>query len=291
MSVFSDSGSYWMISGATKSGVPWISHTLLLPSMARENPKSHNLSPSAAKKKRRENGSQSNEHGRVFWLYLPSCSSWAKCFAVLCRDAPRSGDASSLRPLAPRGCSCASSVRSVNRHRLVSPVDHRKPLNENQNLTSSFFFHNVSNLHLQNEHKLVTRLINSMKLHDLLGIAAEHQHCNLMLNLLDPASGSTPTPQELCCIFNASLFVRCSTNRSEISSARSKNRQKWVNCELKQCKQSASHVSLIPTTAQNNDENVPKKEKQWSRERFIVMLTLMHGKLSENGSKPTKQNY
>jgi hypothetical protein len=74
-------------------------------------------------------------------------------------------------------------------------------------------------LHFQNENELVACLINSMKLYNLLRVGAQHQNGDFVLNLLDPTSGTTPTSQELCCIFYARLFVRRSTNRAEISSA------------------------------------------------------------------------
>mgnify|MGYP007092090840 CR=1 FL=1 len=80
--------------------------------------------------------------------------------------------------------------------------------------------------HLKNENKLVSRFINCVQFHDLLGIAAEHQHGNLVLNLLDPTRRPTSSPQELCCIFNARLFMRRSTNRAEISSGKKRKKRR-----------------------------------------------------------------
>lgn len=68
-----------------------------------------------------------------------------------------------------------------------------------------------------------------MKLYNLFGIGAQHQNGDLVLNLLDPASGATPSPQELRCILDARFFVSCSTNRPEISSERRKKRSGLVH--------------------------------------------------------------
>lgn len=64
-----------------------------------------------------------------------------------------------------------------------------------------------------------------MQLHNLLGVAAEHEDRNLMLNLLDPASSPTSTSQELRCILDARFFVRRSANRAEVSSAKSQQEE------------------------------------------------------------------
>ena len=130
MSVFNDNGSYWMTSGATKSGVPWISQTLLLPSIAREKPKSHNIRPSAwgEREKERKEINFTVELILVQPLnYLPSLRSWAKCSAVWCRDVQRSCDVSSPEPSELHGCIVASFSRSVNHHRQVLPANHRTP--------------------------------------------------------------------------------------------------------------------------------------------------------------------
>lgn len=79
---------------------------------------------------------------------------------------------------------------------------------------------NVSCSHLQNENELAAGFVHSVKPHNLLGIGAQHQHGDFMLNLLDPTGGPTSTSQKLRCILDARLFVCCSTNRSEVSPAR-----------------------------------------------------------------------
>jgi hypothetical protein len=126
-----------------------------------------------------------------------------------------------------------------------------------------------------------------MKLHDLLGVAAEHQHRNLMLNLLYPASSPTTTSQELCCILNARLFMCRSTNRAEISPAKER-RQKWVNGELVWCKHNWFHMWICFDFQTTNyrtmmrmfPKNTSEKAHSELEEKFSVMSTLMHGKLN-----------
>jgi hypothetical protein len=84
-------------------------------------------------------------------------------------------------------------------------------------------------LHLKNKNKLAAGLVNSVKLHNLFGVCAQHQHGDLMLDLFEPTGGSTSTPQKLCCILDARCFVRRAANRSEVSSAKKK---KTKNVEI-----------------------------------------------------------
>lgn len=108
----------------------------------------------------------------------------------------------------------------MNRHRLELPEGLQKPLKKYKiNLfPQKYFFLGLLNLHLQNKDEFITRFINSMQLHNLLGTTAKHEHCNFMLNLLNPTSRPTTTSQEFRCIFYARFFVRRSTNRAKISS-------------------------------------------------------------------------
>lgn len=63
-----------------------------------------------------------------------------------------------------------------------------------------------------------------MKLYNMFRIGAQHQNSDLVLYLLDPASGSTSSPQELCCILDARFFVSCSPNRTKVSPEKQKER-------------------------------------------------------------------
>lgn len=74
------------------------------------------------------------------------------------------------------------------------------------------------NLHLKNQDKLAARLVHSVELNDLLGIGAQQQNSDLMLNLFDPAGSASSASQEFRSVVNASLFVSCSSNGAKIAS-------------------------------------------------------------------------
>jgi hypothetical protein len=116
---------------------------------------------------------------------------------------------------------CSVSEPSSSSIACKSPEALRKERAERHTSAGFSLDAQMNFLHFQNENELVACLINSMKLYDLLRVGAQHQNGDFVLNLLDPTSGTTPTSQELCCIFYARLFVRRSTNRAEISSANS----------------------------------------------------------------------
>lgn len=146
----------------------------------------------------------------------------------------------------------------MTRRRREWPASLRKPCEQAINAAIVILrvsFVQLSFLHLQDENELVACLVHSVELHDLLRVGAQHQHRDLVLNLLHPASGSSPTPQELRCILDAGLFVRCSTNRSEVSSGREMRENRLAMAKTSD----PIHVCLQLT--ENNAENVPKSRK------------------------------
>lgn len=90
----------------------------------------------------------------------------------------------------------------------------------NQNLSTSIC---PLNLHLKNQDKLASRLVHSVKLNDLLGIGAQQQNSDLMLNLFDPAGSASSASQEFRSVVDSRFFVCRSSNRAEIASAREEN--------------------------------------------------------------------
>lgn len=75
-----------------------------------------------------------------------------------------------------------------------------------------------NHLQLENEGGLRTRLVHGVQSHDVLVVAAQHQHGDLVTDLAQRALGAPPAAQELGRIVDAGLLVDGPSDGGEFAS-------------------------------------------------------------------------
>lgn len=197
---------------------------LFVPSIARANPKSHSFSPSAGKSERKCDFLHELANSVHVTFQVTGVEQDVLRFDVEMRDFSSVQVFEGLENFFEAGFRRVFGKGNFFVENCLQFTSSRpKRSNKRRKLIKTARLQFVgSNLHLKNQDKLAARLVHSVELNDLLGIGAQQQNSDLMLNLFDPAGSASSASQEFRSVVDTRFFVCRSPDGAEIASAREK---------------------------------------------------------------------